>query len=144
MKIILSVDPGEKNIGIAKSDPLGIGATALCVFRHANLEQDAAAIAAQAVSVGAEIILVGQALATDGSIGPAARHAEKVAGAIRSHFSGEVILWDESGSTNRAKQIAVETGISKKRRRGHLDANAAAVILQDYLDFEALKRDLQS
>ena len=50
MKIILAVDPGEKNIGIAKSDPLGIGATPICVIPHVQQEKDAQAIADKASS----------------------------------------------------------------------------------------------
>lgn len=141
-KIILGIDPGEKNIGVAKSDPLGIGATAVCVIPHVQREKDAAAIAAKANELGAEIILVGQALNADGSEGPAARHAAKLADAIRAVFPGEVLLWDEYGSTKGTRALFEEMGVPKMKRRGHLDAHAAAFILQDYLDFQAMKREM--
>ncbi len=139
---ILSVDPGEKNIGLALSDPLGISASPLRVIRHVSRDADAQAIAAAATESGAEVILVGQALGPEGEIGPSARHAEKVAESIREHFSGEVLLWDESGSTNAVKANYVAMNVPRGKRRGHLDAAAAAWILQDYLDFQAFRADL--
>lgn len=138
MKVILAVDPGEKNIGLAKSDPLGIGATALCIVPHVQREKDAAAIVAKAHECGAECILVGQPLLSDGTVGPAGRHSEKLADAIRALFDGEVFLWDETGSTKGTRALFAEMGAGKMKRRGHLDANAAAYILQDYLDSRPL------
>ncbi len=134
MKIILAVDPGEKNIGIAKSDPLGIGATALKIIPHVQQEKDAQAIADLAREVGAEEILVGQPLNEDGSEGPKARHSAKLAEAIGRYFDGRVFLYDEYGSTKATRALFKEMGVRRSKRLGHLDANAAATILQSYLD----------
>ena len=134
MKVILAVDPGEKNIGIAKSDPLGIGATALKVIPHIQQEKDAQAIAEIAREVGAEEILVGQPLNEDGSEGPKARHSAKLADAIGRCFNGRVFLYDEYGSTKATRALFKEMGVRRSKRLGHLDANAAATILQSYLD----------
>lgn len=133
-KKILAVDLGEKNIGLAISDMSGMIAKPLETFHHKNREWDAQHIAEKADTAGASIILIGQALDSEGQIGSAARHAIKVADTVRSFFQGEVMLWDESGSTDAAKGNYVEMGIPKMKRRGHLDASAAAWILQDYLD----------
>lgn len=141
-KKILAVDPGEKNIGLAVSDSFGISASPLEVIRHTSRDTDARTIAAKAIEAGAQMILVGQALGPDGEIGSSARHALKVAEAIRSYFNGEVILWDESGSTNAVKAAYVEMNVPKLRRRGHLDAAAAAWILQDYLDSKTFQSEL--
>ena len=134
MKIILAVDPGEKNIGIAKSDPLGIGATALRIIPHIQQEKDAQAIADLAREVGAEEILVGQPLNEDGSEGPKARHSAKLAEAIGRYFDGRVFLYDEYGTTKATRALFKEMGVRRSKRLGHLDANAAATILQSYLD----------
>lgn len=134
MKIILAVDPGSKNIGLAKSDPLGIGATPLGIIQHVQQEKDAAAIAEKARECGAEAILVGQPLNADGSEGPHARHSAKLAEAIGRYFEGEVFLYDEYGSTQQTRERFKEMGVRKSHRIGHLDANAAATILQNYLD----------
>ena len=76
MRVILAVDPGEKNIGLAKSDPLGIGATPVGVIRHVQMEKDAEQIAEKAREFGAEAILVGQPLNADGSEGPGTPRGE--------------------------------------------------------------------
>ena len=142
MKIILAVDPGEKNIGIAKSDPLGIGATALCVIPHVQMEKDAQAIADKARECGAESVLVGQPLNEDGSEGPKARHSAKLAEAIRRYFNGEVFLYDEYGSTKATRERFKEMGVRRSKRLGHLDANAAQTILQNYLDDIAYQKPI--
>ena len=142
MRIILSVDPGSKNIGLAKSDPLGIGATALCVIPHVQQEKDAQAIAEKARECGAEAILVGQPLNEDGTEGPKARHSAKLADAIRRYFDGEVFLYDEYGSTKAARELFKEMGVPRSHRLGHLDANAAAVILQNYLDEQSYQHPI--
>ena len=134
MKVILAVDPGEKNIGLAKSDPLGIGATALCVISHVQLEKDARTIAEKARECGASSILVGQPFNADGSEGPKARHSAKLAEAISRYFEGEVILYDEYGSTIETRERFKEMGVRRSKRLGHLDAHAAQTILQRYLD----------
>lgn len=134
MRVILAVDPGEKNIGLAKSDPLGIGASALCVIQHVQMEKDAQLIAEKAEACGAEAILVGQPLNADGSEGPKARHSAKLAEAIRRYFDGDVFLYDEYGSTIATRERFKEMGVRRSKRLGHLDANAAQTILQKYLD----------
>lgn len=140
MEIILAVDPGEKKIGLAKSDPLGIGATPLGIIQHVRRESDAERIAVAAKEAGAEKILIGLAAGPNGEDTPAARHAKKLAEAIRTYFDGEIFFWDESGSTIGTKADFIEMGVSKKNRRGHLDANAAANILRDYLDQQYYKK----
>ena len=93
---ILSVDPGEKNIGLAISDPLGITARSLGVIRHVGRDQDVQKIVSIALENDAETILIGQAVGQNGEIGSSARHAQNLADAVRQNFRGEVILWDES------------------------------------------------
>lgn len=136
MKRFMGIDLGEKNIGVSISDPMGISARPLTVLRHVQREQDAEQIAALARQEDVGIIVVGQALGPNGEATGASRHATKVADAIRAAFpEGEVLLWDESGSTQAAKRLMIEMGVSRKARRGHLDDRAAATILQDYLNW---------
>jgi putative Holliday junction resolvase len=63
-----------------------------------------------------------------------------LADAIRQNFRGEVILWDESGSTNAVQDLYITMNVPKSKRRGHQDARAAAYILQDYLDWLAFQK----
>lgn len=134
---ILAVDPGEKRLGIAVSDPTGTIARPLMVINHISRAIDAASIANLASEHGAVRIIVGQALDDDGNPTPQARHAARLADAIKEQTPLPVDLWDESGSTQAARASRIAMGVSRKRRAGHLDEVAAAVILQSYLDAHA-------
>lgn len=131
---IMAVDPGEKRIGLAISDPTATIASPLKVFQHVSRTLDAASIALAAAEQGAVLIVVGQALDGEGRVGPAARRAERLAEAIREQTSIPVVLWDESGSTQAARQARIQMGVSRAKRSGHLDEIAATYILQSYLD----------
>jgi putative holliday junction resolvase len=130
----LGVDPGEKRIGLAISDPTATIASPLRVIKHVSRIIDAAAIAQIAAENECARIIVGQALDSDGNVGPAARHSARLAEAIRSQTQLPVDLWDESGSTQAARSAAIALGTSRRKRAGHLDEIAATVILQSYLD----------
>jgi putative pre-16S rRNA nuclease len=131
---ILAVDPGEKRLGIALSDPTGTIASPLQVLRHVSRAVDAEAIARLAAEREAVRIIIGQALDDEGNSTPQARHAERLAEAIRQVTALPVELWDESGSTQAARSARIAMGVSRRKRSGHLDEIAATVILQSYLD----------
>ncbi len=135
---ILAIDPGEKRIGIAISDPTGIIANPLTVLKHVSRAEDAAAIAGLATQHGAGQIIVGQALDADDQPTLQSRRAANLAADIRALVDIPVALWDESGSTQAALAAHIAMGGSRRKRRqrghGHLDDLAATVILQTYLD----------
>lgn len=136
---ILAVDPGEKRIGMAISDPTFTIASPLIVIEHVSMAIDAAQIGQAASEHNAIAIIVGEALGSDGEETPASRHAVKLAEAIHRQVQIPVILWDESGSTQAARQAKLELGASRARRSGHFDEYAAVVILQSYLDERCIK-----
>jgi putative Holliday junction resolvase len=131
---ILAIDPGEKNIGIAISDPTGTIANPLTVLRHISRPIDAAEIAQLAREHGAGQIIVGQALDEEGQPTYSGRKAARLAAAIRTQTDLPVQIWDESHSTQLARAARIEMGSRRARRSGHLDELAATVILQSYLD----------
>jgi putative holliday junction resolvase len=130
---VLAVDPGEKRIGIAVSDPTGTLARPLCIIKHRSREWDALAIVSYAKEEGAAMIVVGQAFDSNGEVGPQARKSQRLADAIQSITELSVRLWDESGTTRAAIRSRVEMGVSRKKRRGHLDDVAASALLQEFL-----------
>lgn len=122
----MAVDPGEARLGLAISDPTGTIARPLMVVRHLSREKDAEAIVEAARREGAELIVVGIALDPEGAVGAQARRAQRLVETLRSKTDLPIETWDESGSTQEA---------SRGGRPGRwLDARAAAVILQEYLD----------
>ncbi len=131
---ILAVDPGEKRIGLAISDPTGTIANPLTVLQHISRDENATRILQIATERGAEKIIVGQTRNAEGESTPAYRLASRLASAIRARTPLPVEFWDETGSTKAARQARIAMGVSRKKRSGHLDEIAATVILQSYLD----------
>jgi putative holliday junction resolvase len=131
---ILCVDPGEKNIGLAVSDPTGTLARPLTVIAHSSRNEDAIAILEIAAEEKAQRLVVGQATTEDGIPNFSGRKSRRLAAAIRTRTEMPVDLWDESFSTQDAQHSRLLIGQGKKARRGHHDAVAAAIILQSYLD----------
>jgi len=119
----MAVDPGEARIGLAISDPLHVIAQPLKVIKHVSRQVDAEAIVSEAGEYEVGTIVVGMALDMDGEVGPQARRALRLVELLRSLTEIPVLTWDESGSTQAAG-----------RRDELVDARAAAVILQEYLD----------
>jgi putative Holliday junction resolvase len=126
MSRVLAVDPGEARIGLAISDPTGTIARPLLVLRHSARRQDVLKILDTAAEYDVEKILVGVALNMEGEIGPQARKALRLVETLRSEGNLPVLTWDESGST-----LAAQRG---HKRDPMLDARAAAVFLQEFLD----------
>jgi len=131
---ILAVDPGEKNLGIAVSDPTGTIANPLGTIGHISRPIDAAAIAQLAADYAVGCIIVGQALDENNQPTLQGRRAARLAAAIRQQTDIQVVVWDETGSTVAARQARIEINTTRRKRRGHLDELAATYILQTYLD----------
>ena len=137
----MSVDPGEKRIGVAISDPSATVANPLCVVEHVARAVDAAAVAQLAADNQAVLIVVGQVMDGESEPGPQGRRAIRMAEAIRLQTSVPVVLWDEYGSTEKARSARIGMGVRRSRRTGHMDDLAATVILQSYLDAQFEKRN---
>jgi putative Holliday junction resolvase len=131
---ILAVDPGQKHIGLAISDETATLARPLGVIKHTSRLLDAASVAARAAEQGAGLILVGQSFDLDGNPNLAGRRAANFADTLRQQTATPVLLWDEALTTQDARGLGLELGLSRKKRRGHLDDMAAALLLQSYLD----------
>jgi putative pre-16S rRNA nuclease len=131
---VLAVDHGKKRIGLALSDSTGTIASPLTVLQHSARLVDAAVVANLAVQNDVGLIVVGQSFDEEGRPNAAGRRAARFADSLRAQTQVAVVLWDESLSTQDARLARVQLGGSRKRRLGHLDELAAAVILQSYLD----------
>jgi putative Holliday junction resolvase len=131
---VLAVDPGERHLGVAISDPTGLVARPLSTITHSARAKDAAALAKLAADNEAELILIGYALDADGLPGPQARHAEKLAEAVRALTAIPIELYDESYSSQDALASLRAAGKNRRDQREQIHAAAAATILQSYLD----------
>jgi len=127
---VLAIDPGEARIGLALSDPTGTIARPLEVIRHTSRSADVHLILERAGVHAAAMLLVGLALDSDGAVGPQARRGLRLAEALRAETQLPVETWDESGSTVAAWRPAP----GRRHVDPMIDARAAAVFLQEYLD----------
>ena len=143
---ILALDVGERRIGLAISDETQTLARSLTVLQRRSKAQDFEALARLVREQDVRAIVVGLPLSLDGSEGPQARRIRRYATALSEALVAHglvtpVIFYDESLSTVTASQLMIASGRKRRDRRDHIDAVAAAVILQDYLDTRSKTSD---
>jgi putative Holliday junction resolvase len=135
---ILGLDVGERRIGVAISDPTGTVVRPLQTLVRGSREEDLVAITALVAEHDVGLIVVGRPLSLDGTEGPQARRIARYADMLAEQLSVPIVSWDERFTTVAAEEILTQGRSRKKRRRarveGKVDAIAAAVILQSYLD----------
>jgi putative Holliday junction resolvase len=136
---LLALDIGDRRVGVAVSDPTGLLASPLTVIRRTSKVEDFRRIGRLAREQSVAGLVIGYPLNDDGTAGPQARRVERYAAALAEALEAEglrlfICLWDERMSTLRAEELMREGGWKARERRARVDAVAAAVILQDYLD----------
>ena len=122
----VGIDPGQKRIGVARSDLLGITAQPQGVV--ASVGDLLALLREWAAERELAGVLVGYPLNMDGSVGPIARRSLELVRRLRREQDLPVRLWDERLTTRQARQGP------RPRSRGEIDARAAALLLQSFLD----------
>lgn len=132
--IILSVDYGDKRTGIAVCDKYEMLASPVCVFTEWNAEVLADKIISVANEKNAEEIVVGLPKNMDGSKGFRADACEALGDILKSKTSIPVKFWDERLTTVSAHRILSENNVRGKKRKAVVDAVAAEIILQNYID----------
>ena len=129
---ILAVDPGSKRIGLALSDPTGSIANPLAVLQHVSRLVDAAAVAEQAATQAAGLIIVGQSFDDNGNPSFEGRRAGRFAEALKTQTTIPVILWDESFTTREARLARIQMGVSAQasfRAPGRSGCHLAPAVL---------------
>ncbi len=132
----LAVDLGEKRIGLAISDSLKMVASPLIVFLRRSRREDFAFIRQVASEKAVEKIIVGLPLLFSGEEGRMARWARDYGTALGASLGLPVEFWDETLTSDQAEEAMRAGGLNKKKMKGKLDAVAAALILQSFLDAE--------
>ncbi len=130
---LLGIDPGEKRIGVAVSDPLGITAQGLEVISYKNLDEAVERIRQLCGEYEVSTIVVGNPLNMSGSKGAASEKAEEFAALLRQKVLAEVEMIDERLTSSSAEKLLISGGASRKKRRQVKDKIAAVLILETYL-----------
>ena len=131
---VMAIDYGDARTGVAISDLLGtlVGQTA--VIHSRNREKTAAEIKKLLEESGAERLVMGFPRNMDGSEGPRAALYREFAAYLGEVTGMEVVLWDERRTTVEAHQILSDCNYHGKRRKNTVDAVAASLILEGYLN----------
>jgi putative Holliday junction resolvase len=131
---ILGLDYGEKRIGVALSDELGLTGQGLTTIVRKNRDQVLHAIGALVQSNGVEKIVIGYPLRLDGNRGIQCEKIDRFVRLLESGLSIPIIKWDETLSTRTAEDILIQSGVRREKRKQIVDKMAAGLILQSYLD----------
>lgn len=136
MSRTLGVDYGERRVGLAVSDPVGILAT---VLRVADVRSEAEAVEAVRTAcreTEADRIVIGLPLTLRGTHGPMAVKVQAFARAVETATGIPVKLWDERFSTAQVERLMRSADLGAVHRKGLRDKLAAQVTLQSFLDAE--------
>jgi putative holliday junction resolvase len=136
---VLAIDFGLKRIGLALSDDRGVFAAPYAVRERTNIKRDIADLVETIRGLRVQSIVFGLPRAAEGDEvhhqTPLQNFAAKLEQALlRAGVPCEIVWWDERFSTAQAWRGLHDAGISTRRGKESVDAHAAAVILQGYLD----------
>ena len=132
----MGIDYGDKRIGVAISDPLGIIATGIAVVgKGETFDQDIREIGSLIQKYdGVNEIVVGLPKRMSGAAGIQVEKVMKFVDALKQAFKINIVTSDERLTTVEAERALIATGMSREKRKQVIDKSAAAVILQSYLD----------
>lgn len=132
---IIALDVGDKTIGIAVSDQLGLTAQGVEVIRRTSPENDFKRLTELVQNYEAETILIGLPKNMNGTIGVRGEIVQQFTEKVKVTFPRcKIILWDERLSTVAAEKALISADVSRAKRRKVIDKMAAVFILQGYLD----------
>ena len=132
----MGLDVGEKRIGVALGDPLGIIASALTVVERKTDEAALKQIIELVRENEVERIVVGLPRSLDGSLGKQAQSVQHFIESLKGCAQLPIVTWDERLSTVAAERALLEMGVKRDKRKKRRDSLAASFILQNYLDRE--------
>ena len=138
---VLGIDYGEKRIGLAVSDPLGITAQGLETLERRGEEKDMRALQRTIDEWQVGTIVIGLPRHMDGSTGKQAGKVMRFADLLHRTTGRPVTTWDERWTTVAAERVLIEGGVRRRRRKQLRDRLAAVLILQGYLDRQKILVD---
>jgi putative Holliday junction resolvase len=135
----LALDVGSKTIGLAMTDEAMIAAHPLAVLRRVGHSGDASSVLALVREHGVTDVVVGMPFELSGRIGHRARRVQEFITVLRAALPEAVQLHeqDERFTTAQAERVLIEADVSRTKRRGVIDQQAAALILRAWLDVHA-------
>ncbi|MCR5175859.1 MAG: Holliday junction resolvase RuvX [Anaerovibrio sp.] len=135
MERALALDVGDRTIGIAVSDLLGMTAQGVETIRRTSMENDLKRLQQLMEEYETGKLVVGYPRNMNGSEGPRCEFVRGFCDEIKKAIpQAEIVLWDERLSTVAASRSLIEADVSRKKRKKVIDKMAAVFILQGWLD----------
>lgn len=138
---ILAIDLGEKRIGIAISDELGITAQGLPTIPSTTEDENLKKIKKLVDKYNVKKIILGLPKNMNGTLGRQAEKSLSFAQKIKNIHQVPVELEDERLSTSKAERLLIQADRSRKKRKKVIDKMSAVVILQSYLDRRMINKE---
>ena len=131
---ILSIDFGDKNIGLAVSDKLRLTAQSLGVYQRKNKKKDLEYFNQLVSEYEVSEIVIGLPLRMDGSLGPRAEKTKEFGLWLEKAVNCQVIYWDERLTTKQAVEILKGQKKKQVQSKTLKDQISATIILSAYLE----------
>ena len=138
--IIMSVDLGLSRTGIAVCDKMEILASPVTVIHEKDLDVTLEKTAAEAERLKPDLIVVGLPRRTDDKQGDAELRAKDFGAKLGERTGKEIVMWDERFTTVSAHNYLNENNVRGKKRKNVVDAVAAVIILENYLEHRRINR----
>lgn len=131
---LLAIDYGDKKLGLALSDGLGLTVRPLVTLERVPKERSFQRIIAIVEEHSVEAVVVGVPLRLDGSAGDAALRVGRFMDELRSRLACPIVGWDEKLTSVEAEERMRLSGLRPAERKEKIDQYAAMVLLEDYIN----------
>jgi putative holliday junction resolvase len=138
---VMGLDVGDRRIGVAVSDSMGLTAQPVMTLVRANRRQDMRSLLRIIRKHECAAIVVGNPLYMSGDLSPQATKAQAFAQILREETGLPVMLWDERLTTTEAHRHLHSSGLKGIEHKKVVDQVAAVLILQSYLDAQAIRKE---
>jgi putative Holliday junction resolvase len=133
---IMCLDVGEKRIGVAVSDPLGLTAQGLEVMHRNGIKKDLQQIRSYVDDYEVDELVLGLPLNMDGTKGEKAQEILRLLAYLEKRLPVPVKAWDERLTTVAAERVLLDGDITRAKRKKVIDKLAAVLILESYLQYK--------
>lgn len=133
---IMGLDIGDKTIGVAVSDFMGMTAQGIKTIKRTSKKNDIEEIKQIIKEKQVNLIVSGLPKNMNGTVGPQGEKVQKFCELIKEETGLEIEFWDERLTTVAAEKTLITADVSRKKRKNVIDMMAAVLILQGYLDFK--------
>lgn len=136
----IGLDVGDKTIGVAVSDELGIIAEGITTIERVGIKKDTGRVVDMIREYGCDTVVIGLPLKLDGTDSPQTEKVREFRQKLENKLKGSgmneinVEFYDERLTTVMAERVMIEADMRREKRKEIIDRQAAIIILQSYLD----------